>query len=268
MGCRGIRMVVFCMGAGWMCSSEGLSISNVPPPFPPAGWESRVTPGFEPSLESVIINVSEHRPLPERAVWDGWGPKASEALFTIYCQEPWALFRPFITRILLTDPSGQGKGFLKARMGKLLTEGDLKANEEEFRCLLYAIGPSLGDEAVPLVRESLQALSARQECSSEEIGRARREVSVLQIARTRTADDLLEQLALQGNEPLREVCIAALGGVRPEVSVECARKLLAETGDAAMKARLEAHIEQYAPYARAQEPMLKILEQEQGKGRR
>jgi hypothetical protein len=251
-----------------MCSSGGLSIVYEPPPFPPAGWESRVTPGFEPSLESVIISVSERRPLPERAVWDGWGPRASEALFTLYCQEPWVLFRPFITRILLTDPSGQGKGFLKARMEKLLTEGDLKANEEEFRCLLYAIGPLLGDEAVPLARESLHALSAKQECSSEEIGRARREVSVLQIARSRTADDFLEQLAKRGNESLRQICINALGGVRAAVSVECARKLLAETGDSAMKTRLEAHIEQYEPYARAQEPMSRILEQEQGKGRR
>jgi hypothetical protein len=232
------------------------------------GWESRVTPGFEPSLESVIINVSERRPLPDRAIWDGWGPKASEALFTVYCQEPWVLFRPFIRRILLTDPSGQGKGFLKARVGKLLSEGDLKASQEEFEGLLYAVGPSLGDEAVPLVRESLQDLSVKQECSSEEIERARREVSVLQIARTRTADDFLEQLAKRGNESLRQICINALGDVRAGVSVECARKLLAETGDSAMKTRLEAHIEQYAPYARAQEPMSRILEQEQGKGRR
>lgn len=261
---RGIGVIVLCLLAGWVYSAAELSVREGPPPAP-LGWELHPTPGFNPSIESFLVDVSQNQIQPDRAPWQEWGASAVQAITGIYLDDRWAAFREYIARILVTDPSGKGKAFLNERVRGLLSPGHLKGKKQEFHDLANVLDSGLSDTVLSFVRESLKTVSEKAECSPEEMELAHEELWLLYGPRSSSVDAFFEQLAQQGNEALREMSIVRMSRIHPEKSAEYARKLLAETGDAERKMRLQVYLEESAAHTRAQEPMSKILDREHGK---
>ena len=258
----------FCIAGligGWTAAT---ALSLAPPPLPPLGWEARTAPGFEPSIESVIIELSQYKDvLSETDVWKAWGAKAVDVLAALYEDDSWSNFGRPIRTLLLAEPSGPGKEYLLQRLIRLVSDPSLSVDHFEYNDLLYPLGPMLGNSALDLVHNSLQNFAASQDLSAEEKDLAKNHISLLRHVKTMEAEDYLERLAVEGNWDVREMCIRALVDKRKAESVTLARKLLEETEDDEMNKRLENLIRYHMPLLRAQEPMSIILEREKKRRR-
>ena len=85
-----------------------LSPPHVPkPPLPPLGWEEEITPGFEPSIESVLVNYAQAENLSKRNEHTAsWGENAIPVLMRLSENPKWADYTTIIQEYiaLLNDP--------------------------------------------------------------------------------------------------------------------------------------------------------------------
>ncbi len=96
--------------------------SMAPPPDPPEGWEARVLPGFNPSLESVLAEKHFIPPDKMKANWAAWGPAAVDGFFKLYQDPAWLKFRTKILGILFASPYPEARQRLEQEVRKAAAE--------------------------------------------------------------------------------------------------------------------------------------------------
>ena len=144
-----------------LCASAFADVA--PPPRPPAGWMDRVAPGFTPSIESVVVKLSDDRylrPAPEDAnaklvaYWEGWG-KGAVLVLAALCEDPqWEKFRHHSFQLLLASPMPEASDYVVWQIHALAGKDALSTQEEQdFRTMLSGLTRLHRDVAEPLLKE-------------------------------------------------------------------------------------------------------------------
>jgi len=89
-------------------AAQGSLVRDIPKSGP-IGWEKKVTPGFDPPIEYVLVFETDWldpRPAPEE-LWKKWGPGAAPVLEKLYHDPAWAELQRPILQLLATssDPT-------------------------------------------------------------------------------------------------------------------------------------------------------------------
>jgi hypothetical protein len=126
---------LFFLSAGTIASA-----SFAPPPEAPAGWEANQTPGFDPSVESVLVERSREIPPlfftadSARPFWDKWGPAAREVLFRLLAAPEWERFQYWIGSLLVACPFPEVREQVEAELYRLAEGPELtQADQKKFQ---------------------------------------------------------------------------------------------------------------------------------------
>ncbi|MCL4694187.1 MAG: hypothetical protein KJ060_16955 [Candidatus Hydrogenedentes bacterium] len=117
--------------------------SYAPPPPGPIGWETRITPGFDPPIEYVLVyemwGPSTVGTLDEQVA--GWGEEAAPALIALYEVPEWKDWRGHILTILDRFESEAVTAFLRDEAVK---HAELPADKDHRNYLLPQLLRLLG----------------------------------------------------------------------------------------------------------------------------
>lgn len=136
----------------------GESAASVVRPKPPEGWEKSVIPGFDPSIESVIIRYPRPERKECRKLFETWGAGAVDALIKLYTTPEWAEFRWDIRHLLANGGEPRAESFLIERFRALARAQDRSdAADREMRRLCAVMGRSGAESFVDaLAQEALR----------------------------------------------------------------------------------------------------------------
>ena len=201
------------------------TFAELPPgPVPPDSWETRVIPGFEPSIESVLVQYPYPSADVLRRSAESWGPEAAPALIRLYEDSRWAAFRPTIIGLLTYVQGQEARAWLMAKFKALVSSGELP---DESRLEVYPVAHALAERG------------------GDEVF------------------DLLAEQAKNGEGPFRYAAISALSTMGGEKVLELFRTMAVRMGNEGKAGGLDFYIQQLEGRTRAREPMSNILEREQ-----
>ncbi len=146
---RLLLLALVCLTAGGM----GALAMPAPPPKPPAGWEDRVLPGFEPSLESVLARGGFFSDDYGRDAWKNWGPEPVEGFFTLYNDPSWEKFRRQILRMLFLCPHPVARTRLEQELRAMVSRGNSLEYAGEINTFAGFFAQYLPQTSLPLLRE-------------------------------------------------------------------------------------------------------------------
>ncbi|HUW62912.1 MAG TPA: hypothetical protein VMZ06_18045 [Candidatus Bathyarchaeia archaeon] len=122
----------------FLLAATPASASLALPPDPPAGWETSQTPGFDPSVESVLVDAARNRVLgftaeSARPVWEKWGPGATDVLFRLLETPVWNGFDHSIVSLLFAGPFPETRARIEKELYQIAEGPDL--SREAMNCL-------------------------------------------------------------------------------------------------------------------------------------
>lgn len=162
----------------------------VPPP--PIGWEERVTPGYDPGIESVLVRMSRIELQKDddiKAIWAKWDEGAVDVLLKLFDDKAWIAFRHHVLRLLSLSPCERATGWLDDTFKTLATKSEL--TKEEQQTLSYLLYSSQRPDA-EITRE-------RVELCLREGNRESRNWALGQLINQRTEESLARVTELAKN---------------------------------------------------------------------
>ena len=196
------------------------ALSLAPPPPPPIGWEERMTPGYEPPVEEVVVQMSRHHfernEVTPGEVWKGWDAGAVQVLIHLLEDARWEKFRNHMITLLVESPHARAHEWAE----ETLREAGLQEQAEDQPTWL---GSLLGQYAAKHPKK---------------------------------AEELRELFLEQGNAPMRHWALHQLIA-RGTAEALARAELLAQTlmPDANQRTWLLTRVEEARGHLRAQEPM-------------
>lgn len=142
-------VVTLCLTLGGV----GAWASMPPLPTPPLGWEARVLPGFEPSLESALARGGRFTDDYARECWKQWGPEAVEGFFTLFGDPAWEKFREPILRMLFLSPHPEARGRLEQELRAEATGGSASKSTPEIYNFAGYFALYFPDTSLPLLKD-------------------------------------------------------------------------------------------------------------------
>lgn len=124
-----------------------------PPPSPPEGWEGRVLPGFEPSLESALARGGYFTDDYAREAWKNWGPEAVEGFFTLYNDPSWEKFRRQALQMLFLCPHPVARMRLEQELRAMVSGGNSPEYAGQINMFAAFFAQYLPQTSLPLLRE-------------------------------------------------------------------------------------------------------------------
>lgn len=128
-----------------------------PPPHPPAGWEDRVLPGFEPSLESVLARGGYFADDYAREAWKNWGPEAVEGFFKLLNDTSWEKFRPFILRMLFLSPHPEARLRLEQELRAAASDENASKSSGDIHGFMNSFSRYFPQTSLALFKELAQS---------------------------------------------------------------------------------------------------------------
>ncbi|MDZ4860117.1 MAG: hypothetical protein SGI88_14155 [Candidatus Hydrogenedentes bacterium] len=233
---RNVVRVILCACALATVLSPALSLS---PPAPmqrvaPIGWETRVTPGFDPPIEYQIVYGSsgyESAPAEDiKKLISSWGPEAFGVLKKRGEDPAWKEFRPTIDLLIQENGSPETASYFAERAKEALNTPDENGPDGNvLQIALHRLRRVAPQEFEKLFEEAFPSASAP----------ARR--MLLTVFAFGLSDDTQA-----------ETRVARLRAIMKSASEDAERKLIADL------------LANYATQQRANEPMQRILDIERG----
>jgi len=261
------RVVIAALFLGSHCSwAELVHPGYWGGPLPPVQWEEDVTPGYEPSIESVLVALTGkpdmEMPSDEyiKEYWASWGPGAVEELAQLRESEGWSAFGDEIRRLLLLS----GMPEAQVHLGDWLREAvdALERDERDSRArdtlsrLAPDFGRRYGREAVDVLAGLLPQVSDRWLMTSILHGLQNTDTD----KGARLIRNTIDEWAASDNVDQR---IGAAQWLMQSDDIEDLRRaeqIVDELGEAAgyMATRVEYRLGRW----RAQQPMAEVLDAE------
>jgi hypothetical protein len=142
------------LGVAFLIAVAAGMASYAPPPPGPIGWETRITPGFDPPIEYVLV-YEMWGPSPGAALGETiakWGPQAAPALIGLYQTPDWEDRRSQILTLLSHFEGDEVTAFLcEEAVRQVETPVDEKRRNYLLSQLLGSLGkrdPSAADAIV------------------------------------------------------------------------------------------------------------------------
>ncbi len=241
-----------------LCAAADL----VPPPPGPVGWEQEITPGFEPSIESAVINRSYDFDNKSPEIAKQWGPGAFPVLVKLYEDPRWRAFRGTIVRFMVyADPQEADRYFADAFDRLMAAPPEQREKSDLSKALAFGGAPP-GPKIVKAARDHFKRIAGKPECTQQDQQDLGIIAGVLATSQSDEDNQLLVEFARQGSEFVRCTSICWLTPHKYEQAKALSEPFLAEAQDPKLKDRVVKALESSAPSARAAEPMSRILELE------
>lgn len=200
---------------------------------PPVGWETRVTPGFDPPIEYFIAygpnGFESQTPEQQKEVVEKWGPNALDVLKRLADDPGWAAYRSEIQSIIPLVKSPEVAVLMVAEARKQLDGADSANKPAELWNALARLANADYDAFVTLMDERFATVSPDRQ-------RTLAGILCAQLRGDHAAD-----------------CEARLN------------EIAKSTGDETIKKTISAALVDAAARKRASEPMQKVLDAERGK---
>ena len=223
-----MRVITLIVGLGILAGTV-VYAEIAPPPPGPIGWETRITPGFDPPLEYYLVyggyRYANNAKLDETI--QGWGPKAGPALVSLYRNPEWADFRGPILNLIGKVDAPEISAFLKEEAETILTDSPPSGRPDYTKVSL------------------LNMLARRDPATADEIA--------YRIVKDPAAPyfvSMIGYLTLRAGQDDGAPCRAKLEAIA------------AETNDAQLRQRIQNALSGQAAQIRAQESMHLVLERE------
>ena len=134
-------------------------------PLPPIGWEKDVIPGFEPSIESVLIRMSNYQNRPTQdelaATWEEWGTEGVAALVKLIGEEQWKPFTEYAEQLLIHTKNRAALDYFLKRIDPLpALPADSREQSEAIRRysqICADVGRVYGSDAAPALQRILES---------------------------------------------------------------------------------------------------------------
>ena len=200
-----------------------------PPPPGPIGWEKRLTPGFDPPIEYVVVYES-WGPGPGKEV-DGyitqWGPGAGPVLVALYQNPDWKEFHHQILSVMDKVDAPEVTSFLMEEAKQLAStkEAPPRPDYEKVRLL--------------------NMLAKRDAAAADAVA-----FEIAQNPAHPYFESIIGYLSIRATQENGAACKAKL------------EELAADTSDARLRDRIERTFKGDAAQNRANEPMSVVLQRE------
>jgi hypothetical protein len=181
----------------WMLPSVSALADIAPPPPPPINIEKDATPGFTPSIESVIIRPVFGTEDEARQQLRDWGPAAVPVLIRLFDDPAWNGFRRHIEYLISSSDAPEAVAWLKRRF-ETLKASDPSDSGGDFSSICYSMARSNNHELADLLFDgALNATGRIQSDCIHAIGEITSEkaLSVLkQLAEEKRVDSVSTRL--------------------------------------------------------------------------
>ena len=203
--------------------------SYAPPPPGPIGWEKRLTPGFEPPVEYVVVyHTWGPGPGPEVDKYVAtWGPGAGPVLVSLLQQPEWKDFHGHILSVLDKVDSPEVTAFLtdEAKAMAATTEALSRPDYEKARLL--------------------NMLAKRHPAAADAVA-----FEIAQNTAHPYFESIIGYFSIRASQENGAACKAKL------------EELASGTSDARLRGRIERTFKGNAAQDRANEPMSVVLQRE------
>lgn len=230
-----------------------------PRPALPEGWQGQITPGFDPAIESKLVECTEtHDPVQDATslvcLMQQWGPGATAVLIRLYTTPGWEQVQGGMWKLMAAAPNDEARQFFTERVRELCTSAQSMFYSREF-FIMYGV-PTLKslltDEAAEILATGLARLDAQEGDMTDE---ARFFAGFLGVLDHPALIDALREKTVNGRESLRRWYAAGLGVNHPGLALELVRKAYEETKDDKVKMDLADFIDVDCGRLRAREPI-------------
>jgi len=200
-----------------------------PPPPAPIGWETRITPGFDPPIEYVLV-YSVYSPEAQSSLVEtlkGWGPEAGQVLARLYRDPDWAEHRDQILTLLDKAEAPGVVEFLKEEVNSVISNA------------------SGGDHIDYRLVRLLTMLAQRDAATADRIA-----FDTVDNHACPAIQAAISYLFVRANQANGHACLAKLEAIATT------------SEDLRLRAEIPRRLAQRAAEVRAQEPMSVVLERE------
>ncbi len=140
-----------------------LSVQSTPPPrlvptMGPIGWEERITPGFSPPIEYVVVYGSAwfDPELKESDCPAKWGPGAIDVLGRLYHDAEWEPYRQKVFALLSMYKGPELEKFLTTDIAAVTARLGASGEQNQLLQLLGLLQKSFPERYSALLREASQ----------------------------------------------------------------------------------------------------------------
>lgn len=195
----------------------------------PIGWETRITPGFDPPIEYVLV-YGVYNPVAKPSLAEtiqGWGPEARQVLTRLYRDPGWAGHRDAILALLDKVESPGVVEFLKEEVNLVISNA------------------SGGDHIDYRLVRLLTMLAQRDAATADQIA-----FDTLEKRASPVIQSAISYLFVRAGQANGDTCLAKL------------ESLAKDSEDLRLRVEIQRQLTQRAAQVRAQEPMSVVLDRE------
>ena len=134
----------------WMLPSVSVLADIIPPPPPPITIEKDATPGFTPSIESVLVRPRFGSEEDTRKQLRDWGPGAVPVLIRLYEDPAWSAFRWGVEYLISCSDAPEAVAWLKRRF-EALKASDPSEHGQDFGSICNSMARTGDQELAELL---------------------------------------------------------------------------------------------------------------------